>query len=1753
MLSRISKMSVFGIVALMLAFAFTGGEALAAPGTATVNMVTDPTGTLNAGSSVDITITITVTGAPTDGDNVASHITVPIPTGWTRALHHPGALTTDSKAGDTSKVEDTLVGEVNARSFVVRVPKDAASGSVIFVYRAAVPKVQRTYTWTEISPRHNVTLTPDPFQIVVGPAADGSGEKALARTNGALLLQPAPDDAVLAYEGRYVTFFNEAMVLRVTYTPAGTMPENSTVTVTVPNTLATFTRLNDSTQVDVSGTVKTRTRANDGTNSSITAVVGGGGIGHTNPLVFTIKNANAPNPDPVTAPVDIDSAISVFSDIDTDGAGDGDTAATPATSAVGTPFAFTFTRKPPFGKATIGSGVNAAPAGADAINLVAGANISGDDNAQDTDKIWFVFTAGDFTGISRDSTYEIDIPAGWPEPFAPITGTAGDLEDGASPGEFTGRTLKGPLLGAADDATFAGAARSLQVKKVPGDQKTYEFKVRAKLGPHTTMVGIGSPKVEVTVGHGTGTLLVTRSDNTPLRQTSGKAELGNLKIVYEAAGRMLSGAQVVVTLPATGDPAADLGWSNFREDNGDAVPDRGEVTLSGKATLVVTPTSGTTPGTVTANINAEMAAGEKLVFTYKNVMVPDVTSGTHSFTAQTISFSGATLAGDIKHSIGIGRAPDGGGTIAVEPTNADAGDTIDITLTYTAQDKMIAGSQVKIFVPTGWPSPVGRTSVNTGSVDTDATSMTATTSGDLNGGETIVFTYSDVLLPAQADSYEFTAQSRAHPTDGGLVGLAAPAAIQIDEVAAGSIALTNMAGDMVTSADPSEVLGNLTFTFTAEDDMAQDAQVSVQIMDGWPRPFVGNNAADSRRGAVWANGATLSIDPAEAQAGPWTITATLDAAIADGGTLMLTYMDVAAPSAEGDYSFATMSSLVSGGELLMVDPSPSVTVRLPITALAITADPASVFVGDEITVKVTLWDAGDGTDSEGQALNPIVINLDDGEDADGTFMVGGAEVTSITIPADGHSMTATYTSADAVETMITATAMDDTLGLEAVNVPVTVKSNIRDLSVNGEPEMALVTQGSTIMVRATGRVGGGFVRVEDSDGGKVGLTVGLDPVGEPDADGDQIYQESVELPAVLADGMYTVVVEIQGEENRSLSIQVLNNQAVPTLSDASVLPRTVENGDVITLSVKAMSASESNPVMSVMADVSALDSTQTDMVMLSMQAGTVDTYIAVHTISMDNTNDDGVVDVTFTATDMIGGKGTATASVTLENDPSVIESIGFPTDMVRPGDMVMITATGTPGGTATFSIATGAHEVKVDKKAMTEGPDGTYTGSFDVVADVFPEGMYYVTVNLNTKSLSESGLNIGPAGYEFTLMIPKGTHAIHVPLAVNMINDEEGSIETVGDLYDALGDAVNFIISFVDGTPVSYLGDESAGSMADAMIDDDTGLIAVMKDAATLKLVGDALGTGGVSSISIAVGNNLVGVPLDPAVDMMISDALIAGVEAIAVSNAAGDGFHTITAAGDMGDGPLMGGVGYIVVASAAGSIPIVGTAWENDGGMMAAPAVAFSGSQTPVLHVSGGLLDEFDMMSRVSELRVTVKNLSTGASLDTVLGTELSETAYSGTFVEFSRHAAKAGDVLEITAHSPSPYVGVRPVPQIVVSADEVLTSRISLPDLELYEIPSETELLANFPNPFNPETWIPYRLAKAAKVSLEIYDTNGSLVRSIDVGFKPAAVYESRASAIYWDGRNNYGERVASGTYFYHLTAGEDYASTRRMVILK
>ena len=98
----------------------------------------------------------------------------------------------------------------------------------------------------------------------------------------------------------------------------------------------------------------------------------------------------------------------------------------------------------------------------------------------------------------------------------------------------------------------------------------------------------------------------------------------------------------------------------------------------------------------------------------------------------------------------------------------------------------------------------------------------------------------------------------------------------------------------------------------------------------------------------------------------------------------------------------------------------------------------------------------------------------------------------------------------------------------------------------------------------------------------------------------------------------------------------------------------------------------------------------------------------------------------------------------------------------------------------------------------------------------------------------------------------------------------------------------------------------------------------------------------------------------------------------------------------------------------------------------------------------------------------------------------------------------------------------------------------------------PKETALLPNYPNPFNPETWLPYQLAKPSEVTLTVYSAAGEVVRTLELGYQPAGTYQTQSRSAYWDGRNAFGELVASGLYFYTLSAA-DFRATRKMLVRK
>ena len=414
---------------------------------------------------------------------------------------------------------------------------------------------------------------------------------------------------------------------------------------------------------------------------------------------------------------------------------------------------------------------------------------------------------------------------------------------------------------------------------------------------------------------------------------------------------------------------------------------------------------------------------------------------------------------------------------------------------------------------------------------------------------------------------------------------------------------------------------------------------------------------------------------------------------------------------------------------------------------------------------------------------------------------------------------------------------------------------------------------------------------------------------------------------------------------------------------------------------------------------------------------------------------------------------------------------------------------------------------------------------------------------------------------EYVLFIPADISLIHVPLKVATVNGVEKTIESVGDLYDALGgaDTVRFLTTRDSQAQEwhSYVGTSSTGTPADQELTDDMGIIASMKTPVSVHLTGAALGTNGSSSITLNPGHNLVGLPLkderiNRVSDLLRLDGIWGNVSVITLND--GGKFKTVGRAGDPGDIEITGGQAFILLdARQTATVEISGEAWTNVSESAAAPPVAFQGikvgAATPVLGLSGSIVGEAAGL-KGEGFRVTVKNLSTGRAVTDLTKDE--GTGYRFTIVDIeTARAATIGDILEISAQSPHPFIGVEPL-RYTVTAEDVKRSQIQLPKLVVYEIPTETELLRNYPNPFNPETWIPYRLAEDAFVTLTIYDGSGYVVRTLDVGHRIAAVYESRSKAIYWDGRNEFGERVASGLYFYHLSAG-DYSATRRMLILK
>ena len=299
--------------------------------------------------------------------------------------------------------------------------------------------------------------------------------------------------------------------------------------------------------------------------------------------------------------------------------------------------------------------------------------------------------------------------------------------------------------------------------------------------------------------------------------------------------------------------------------------------------------------------------------------------------------------------------------------------------------------------------------------------------------------------------------------------------------------------------------------------------------------------------------------------------------------------------------------------------------------------------------------------------------------------------------------------------------------------------------------------------------------------------------------------------------------------------------------------------------------------------------------------------------------------------------------------------------------------------------------------------------------------------------------------------------------------------------------------------------------------------------------------------MALAPGLNMISLPLMPAESYTASSfADMIDATVVIQLDTAMRQFVGFTADQE-GDGfAIEGGKGYIVNVPGGGMVTFTGTAWGNTvEDAAAAPSVQLPSTAWAFV-VSGDLLETEAGVSYT----VVARNHRTGEVATRLVSSDYKE--FNAVWADLTRKSViEAGDKLEVTLLDEWDNIVSGPFTH-KVGIEDLRNAYLSLA-LTVGDVhPAETILGQNFPNPFNPETWIPYQLEKSADVSLQIYDTSGGIVRTIDLGFKSQGFYMTRSTAAYWDGRNNMGEQVASGVYFYSLQT-PDFSATRKMLILK
>ena len=300
---------------------------------------------------------------------------------------------------------------------------------------------------------------------------------------------------------------------------------------------------------------------------------------------------------------------------------------------------------------------------------------------------------------------------------------------------------------------------------------------------------------------------------------------------------------------------------------------------------------------------------------------------------------------------------------------------------------------------------------------------------------------------------------------------------------------------------------------------------------------------------------------------------------------------------------------------------------------------------------------------------------------------------------------------------------------------------------------------------------------------------------------------------------------------------------------------------------------------------------------------------------------------------------------------------------------------------------------------------------------------------------------------------------------------------------------------------------------------------------------------GNIFSMHLSKGLNMLSVPLKPTVHMTArSFALKIGATTVVTLDAAKQEFVAWTPNAPDDGFPIEGAKGYIVNLPKGRDVVFTGTGWTHQMQAAAAP-LATPPDQTWAFVVSG----YFGGTQHRNGYLVTIRNTRTNV----VMKTRVRGNYFAAATADLNyRSVVELGDRLELTVTDTHGNIASERF-NFTVNPMNLAHAALNV-TLEGIGTPKQSLLLQNYPNPFNPETWIPYRLSEEGQVSVSIYDTNGARIRTLSLGYQSAGFYQDQGRAAYWDGRNDFGEPVASGIYFYQLIT-PSFQQTRRMLILK